>query len=173
MKFISIKLFTILIIALVLLSLVESRKNKKKIAKKSAKKLNRLLSEAAAMVTGFDWEKDPFLKHLKDQSAYMVTANSTKRYFLIEMVIGKTLQLLKVKDADALVALSHLDEKQKLEAFTIIMKTQKSGDLSDLKPIQKIVNAKAVVKGLSDGNFVPGNRGPIMKFFNLHIRQSK
>ena len=169
MKFISIKLFTILIIALVLLSIVESRNNKKKIPKKSLKKLNRIAEEFSSMVTGFDWEKDPFLKNLKNHTKYLQTANSTERYFLIKCIIGKTIQLLKVKDDLILKALEHLDEKKKIVNFTLIMKFQKSGNLDDLKPLATNVP----IKDFGLGNFVPGNRGPLLKFLNLHIRQNK
>ena len=81
MKIISIRIFSILIIALILLSLVESRKNKKNKKVKNSKKLNRLATEAAKMVNaiGFDWEKDPFLKELKNQDKFLVTANSSKK----------------------------------------------------------------------------------------------
>ena len=165
MKINSLRIFSILIIAIVLLSLVDSRKVKKN---KKSKKMNRLASEMASMITkGFDWEKDPFLKHLKDEKKYMVSANSKDKWTLIKMVIGKTIQLLGVKDDDVLQGLKQFDDKKKLAAFTTIMKFQKSMDLNDLKPIA----TDYTVTGLTEKNFTPDKRTKLLDFLNHYVRQ--
>jgi len=167
MKINSLRIFSVLIIAIIILSVVESRKKNKK---EKAKKLNRMASEAASMVKvkGFDWEKDSFLKELKDQNKYLLEANSTKKWFLIKMVIGKVYQLLGVKDDDVFTGLKQLDDVKKLKAFETVMKFQKTMDLNDLKPL----STDYTFKGLTETNFTPDKRTPLLTFLNCHIRQN-
>lgn len=166
MKINSLRIFSLLIIAIILLSAVESRKkNKKQKGKK-----HRLNAEAASMVTikGFDWEKDDFLKELKNQEKYALEANTTKKWYLIMRVIGKCVSLLGVKNEDVETGLKTIkNEKMKLEAFNIVMKFQKSMNLDDLKPIA----TKWTFKGLSETNFTPDKRTKLLTFLNCHVRQ--
>merc|ERR1712195_189544 len=107
-------------------------------------------TEASSMVNskGFDWEKDPFLKHLKNQVKYNLTANNKDKWVLIKMVIGKTIQLLGVKDEDALQSLKQFDEKKQLKVFDLIMKFQRTMNLDSLKPLA----TDYTTKGLTENN---------------------
>ena len=167
MKINRMRILSILIIALICLSLVLSRKNKK--TKKVSKKLHRLMTEASSMVNskGFDWEKDPFLKHLKNQVKYNLTANKKDKWVLIKMVIGKTIQLLGVKDEDALTSLKQFDEKKQLKVFDLIMKFQRTMNLDSLKPLA----TDYTTKGLTVKNFIPDKRMKILSFLNMYVRQ--
>lgn len=171
MKINRITLFSILLIALVLLSTFESKptKNKKSKAKSKAR-LNRMASEITSTVEtkGLDWKNDPFLRELKDEQKYIKTANTEKKWFLIKMIIGKVVSLLGVKTEDVFAGLKLLDDKKKLDAFEIIKKFHKSMDLDDLRPIA----TKYKWKGLTETKFVPENRTFLLNFLNCHIRQN-
>ena len=163
MKINSLRIFSLMIITLICLSVVQLRKKNKL----SKRKLNRLAEEAVNKIeNNLDWKKDPFLKELKNEE-HLTTANSTKKFFLINMVIGKTIQLLGIKDEDVLEGLKQLDDKKKIDAFDIIMKFQKSMDMNQLKPI----STKYTFKGLNETNFTPDKRIEILRFLDLHVRQ--
>merc|ERR1712151_544855 len=153
--------------------LEEDKKKPKKTREEEeeAQTMERLAEELSAKVEvdekNVDWKSDPFLKHLKDEMKYTATANNKDKWFLIKMVIGKTVSMLGVKTDDVFAGLKLLNDKNKLDAFEIILKFQKSMSMDDLKPLAE----KFKFKGLSGKQMVPTNRTFLLNFLNCHIRQ--
>merc|ERR1712151_343882 len=153
--------------------LEEDKKKPKKTREEEeeSQTMERLAEELSAKVEvdekNVDWKSDPFLKHLKDEMKYTATANNKDKWFLIKMVIGKTVSMLGVKTDDVFAGLKLLNDKNKLDAFEIILKFQKSMSMDDLKPLAE----KFKFKGLSGKQMVPTNRTFLLNFLNCHIRQ--
>ena len=172
MKIISLRIFALFFIALFLLVSMDARKknkNAKNAKNAKAKKLNRLASIFARMISegSADWENDPFLKELKNENKYLLTANNSNKWVLIKMVIGKTIQLLGIENAVVEAFLKGLSKTQELTLFTLIMKFQKTMNFDDLMPL---IDYK--VKGLTKNNFLPLKRQTVLNFLNEYVKLS-
>lgn len=165
-------IFAILILAIIFLSsVIESyRNNKKSKSKKSkAKKLNRLANRLTRLMSEhpnpFAWKEDKFLVQLKDQLKYKYTANTRNKWTLFRYLIGKTLVLLGVDSTVSLKYIQTLSQIQSYKIVILLMKFQKSMDLTQLNPLLDLK-----IPGLTSANFLPLGRQKVLNFLNSHLR---
>lgn len=183
MKITSIRIFSLLIIAIICLStFVELKskpnKNKKKNAnkkkhaqKKPAKgRLNRLAEEYSSMIKNDNTEKKDESSHYKkclQDDKYMVTANSKDKLRLIKCLIGEIVYMLGVKENDVKNGMKQFDDKKTMTAFEAVLKFQRSQNFDELK----VFGTTYTFVGLNNNSFTPLKRVEIDKFVNYHIRQ--
>jgi hypothetical protein len=197
MKIIGLKIFSLLIITIILLSIlsVDSRKRKKSRnnknkniikhrrntekttetstenlnSKANSKNLNFLLNKANNKVNqrALDINNDPFLKELSNQT-YENTANTQHKFHLIDMIIGKVVQILGIKNEIILDILktNKLDEATRIKIFNGILKFQKSNNIDDLK----FLYTDLKVFELTETNFNPSKVFDLRLFLNTHVR---
>ena len=115
--------------------------------------------------SSFDWEKDPFLSKLKDEKAYLTTANTTNKWTLLNLVIGKTLNLLGVNKEDVLNYTSKMPKKDAVKIFIILMRFQKYMKFDILNGLLEFK-----IPGFSESNLFPSSRERILHFLNDHVR---
>ena len=146
----------------------QKKKNNKAKAKKLnriATKLFRMMSEATNPVDVNAWKRDNYMSQLKDEKKYLKTANTSNKWTLFNFLIGKTLHLFGLKDDEVLKYVKSLNQSQALKIVILLMKFQKTMDLTILNPLLDMK-----IPGLTSANFLPMGRQKILNFLNAHIR---
>ena len=138
-------------------------------SKANSKNLNFLLNKANNKVNqrALDINNDPFLKELSNQT-YENTANTQHKFHLIDMIIGKVVQILGIKNEIILDILktNKLDEASRIKIFNGILKFQKSNNIDDLK----FLYTDLKVFELTETNFNPSKVFDLRLFLNTHVR---
>jgi len=171
MKINRIRLFALLILGLIVLASVQSRKTKKINNKAKSKKLNRIATKYARMLSENPidvnaWKRDRFMSHLKNEQKYTKSANKSDKWTLFNYLIGKVLHLLGLPDTDVENYVKTLTKPIALKIVILLMRFQKSMDFTPL--IAPMLELK--IPGLKSSHFMPLGRQKILNFLNAHIR---